>query len=465
MSVEYRASTGTNMSFDNSKIAYKQMFGDANKLRLSVHALRNNPCKAAALLLGLLSVLLLAAVIGQSVHRQNLSRQHENTLKVANDEKAAVQRSLKAAQDEKKRVENDRNNFQKKYEYMSTLKVQMETNNNLLQEETRNLKQNAAQLESSKAALDKELEEMKKLKDEVESNSNALSTAKHLLQNQYDSLVQRRLQVHADYISVRRERDNLQNKFNNVSRAREQLQLLYNDLVQNVENLQARHNLSASERDQLADRHRNLTEQQVALEATCSLIRKAEEELRASYGALVTEKNGLEVSLKNATVELDRLRESNDNRTAQRDQLQDALDKLNATVRASAKRCSSGWRKFENSCYYPSAGKKGWSSARSYCQNKGADLVVINSREEMVFLNSMYSSGKEVWIGLTDEGVEGKWVWVDGSPLTLTFWGPNQPNSHNGKQQDCVEIWHQKTGIGEWNDESCTIEQNWLCEM
>lgn len=46
--------------------------------------------------------------------------------------------------------------------------------------------------------------------------------------------------------------------------------------------------------------------------------------------------------------------------------------------------CQSGWKKFENNCYFSSTSKKTWYLSRNYCQGKGADLVIINSKAEMV---------------------------------------------------------------------------------
>lgn len=48
--------------------------------------------------------------------------------------------------------------------------------------------------------------------------------------------------------------------------------------------------------------------------------------------------------------------------------------------------------------------------------------------------------------------------------MFFRFWAKNQPNSHQGRNQDCVEFWHRGTGIGDWNDESCTVEQLFICE-
>lgn len=42
------------------------------------------------------------------------------------------------------------------------------------------------------------------------------------------------------------------------------------------------------------------------------------------------------------------------------------------------------WRRFGSSCYYRSAERKNWADGRTDCQSRGADLVVISSREEQV---------------------------------------------------------------------------------
>lgn len=83
----------------------------------------------------------------------------------------------------------------------------------------------------------------------------------------------------------------------------------------------------------------------------------------------------------------------------------------------------------------------------------------------MQFINGLCSSVTEAWIGLTDEGIEGQWVWVDGTSLTTAYWGKDQPNSHEGKNQDCVEFWYRGARRGDWNDEKCDVEQNFICEM
>uniref|UniRef100_A0A8C2HSR4 C-type lectin domain-containing protein n=1 Tax=Cyprinus carpio TaxID=7962 RepID=A0A8C2HSR4_CYPCA len=76
-----------------------------------------------------------------------------------------------------------------------------------------------------------------------------------------------------------------------------------------------------------------------------------------------------------------------------------------------------GWTCYQSSFYFMSTEKKNWTESRRYCKERGADLIIINNREEKDFVHN--TSGNAVfYIGLTDTDVEGTWKWVDNSTLT-----------------------------------------------
>ena len=52
-----------------------------------------------------------------------------------------------------------------------------------------------------------------------------------------------------------------------------------------------------------------------------------------------------------------------------------------------------GWRRLGSSIYFISAGRKSWSDSRQDCRERGADLVIINSREEQVRVHSGENAG------------------------------------------------------------------------
>ncbi|CAI5697347.1 unnamed protein product [Oreochromis niloticus] len=111
------------------------------------------------------------------------------------------------------------------------------------------------------------------------------------------------------------------------------------------------------------------------------------------------------------------------------------LERLQSLFKQN-KTCPVGWRSFSDSCYLLSESSGSWDAARKDCRDRGADLVVIECTEEQTFLSNVTT--KETWIGLNDKEQEGTWKWVDGTPLTLTYWGISQPNS--GGEQDCVYV-------------------------
>ncbi|KAM7008670.1 uncharacterized protein LKV04_000766 [Tautogolabrus adspersus] len=119
-----------------------------------------------------------------------------------------------------------------------------------------------------------------------------------------------------------------------------------------------------------------------------------------------------------------------------------------------------GWVYFRSSLYFISSVKKPWQESRDDCLQQGADLVIINSREEQDFTRKFFGL---IWIGLTRRGHNVTWRWVDGTPLTKSYWSPGEPNGFQGKKEDCVEIKHHEMEDS-WNDIPCEDQNFWICE-
>ncbi|KAL3984442.1 prefoldin subunit 1 [Sarotherodon galilaeus] len=85
-----------------------------------------------------------------------------------------------------------------------------------------------------------------------------------------------------------------------------------------------------------------------------------------------------------------------------------------------SEKCPDRWRRFGSSCYFKSTERKTWSDSRRDCQDKGADLVMINSKEEQEFISELNMRG-ESWIGLEFQFN----IIFD---LSDRFWAPGQQN-------------------------------------
>eukprot|EP00978_Attheya_sp_CCMP212_P040966 scaffold229260_cov71-Attheya_sp.AAC.1 len=66
-------------------------------------------------------------------------------------------------------------------------------------------------------------------------------------------------------------------------------------------------------------------------------------------------------------------------------------------------------------------------------------VTSIHSAEEN-WLVLHITNNIPAWIGLVDYAVEGDFVWTDGSDVTFTSWYPDEPNSFNGRNEDCTTI-------------------------
>lgn len=89
-----------------------------------------------------------------------------------------------------------------------------------------------------------------------------------------------------------------------------------------------------------------------------------------------------------------------------------------------------------------------WHEAEAHAQSLGAHLVAINDATENSWLVSTFGGSEVLWMGATDEAVEGAWVWTNGDPFSYNNWNPGEPNDAT------EEEWgHINWGVpGGWND-------------
>ncbi|KAM9706319.1 L-selectin isoform 2-T2 [Dama dama] len=106
-----------------------------------------------------------------------------------------------------------------------------------------------------------------------------------------------------------------------------------------------------------------------------------------------------------------------------------------------------------------------WEKAREFCRGNYTDLVAIQNKGEIEYLNkTLPFSRTYYWIGIRK--VEGVWTWV-GTNKSLTEeaknWGEGEPNNRKSKE-DCVEIYIKRVkDSGKWNDDSCHKAKTALC--
>eukprot|EP00063_Salmo_salar_P076265 XP_014051100.1 PREDICTED: C-type lectin domain family 4 member E-like isoform X4 [Salmo salar] len=169
---------------------------------------------------------------------------------------------------------------------------------------------------------------------------------------------------------------------------------------------------------------------------------------------------------------LSRLQTSYNNLTEEKLQLQRTVSEQEKKI-SELGPCPDGWRRLRCSCYYFSNNSKTWSASRQDCRERGADLLIINSREEQHFLNTL-GEKMHYWIGLTDSEKEGIWKWVDGTTPTTTqlnwlvirFWREGEPNNAQGGENCAVfNSFSDNLGIIQsWNDQPCSLLIHWVCK-
>ncbi|XP_046691667.1 E-selectin-like isoform X1 [Silurus meridionalis] len=124
------------------------------------------------------------------------------------------------------------------------------------------------------------------------------------------------------------------------------------------------------------------------------------------------------------------------------------------------------WTGVEGWSYHYSDTTMAWVEAREWCKENYTDMVAIQNRDEIEYLNTVIPKATTgyYWIGIRK--INGIWTWV-GTNKHLTAeaenWAKGEPNN-GGNNEDCVEMYIKRgTDDGKWNDEHCQKKKSALC--
>jgi hypothetical protein len=90
-----------------------------------------------------------------------------------------------------------------------------------------------------------------------------------------------------------------------------------------------------------------------------------------------------------------------------------------------------------------------WQQAQIQAQSFGGNLVTIDDAAENQWLTNTFGGTIPLWIGFTDERIEGQFRWVSGSTSTFTNWFSGEPNNAGGSQHHAYLNFKQ---AGRWDD-------------
>jgi hypothetical protein len=106
-----------------------------------------------------------------------------------------------------------------------------------------------------------------------------------------------------------------------------------------------------------------------------------------------------------------------------------------------------------------------WTDSEAAAVGLGGHLVAIGDAFENEFVKNrfgvatnLFATQHDLWLGLTDQAVEGTFVWSNGDPLSYTNWVLGEPNNYcpppmtSCVPENYVHMPWWASPLGAWND-------------
>merc|ERR1712212_737046 len=117
--------------------------------------------------------------------------------------------------------------------------------------------------------------------------------------------------------------------------------------------------------------------------------------------------------------------------------------------------------------------EKTWFEAMSICLLEKGSLVIDDNPliHTHLQLKANGEKGLEMWIGATDLGHEGIFVWLNGARVGqghATDWFPGEPSNKTGGGiggEHCVTMSNRGRNYSKWNDAPCDRKYTFFCQI
>lgn len=103
-----------------------------------------------------------------------------------------------------------------------------------------------------------------------------------------------------------------------------------------------------------------------------------------------------------------------------------------------------------------------WREAQTLCEQKGLVLARVDSKRtsQALYREASALEKSAWWIGYSDHGQEGRFLWREGDAGSFTHWDEGQPNNRSCNE-DCVAL--REGEQGRWQDSPCNQHRPFIC--
>jgi len=153
----------------------------------------------------------------------------------------------------------------------------------------------------------------------------------------------------------------------------------------------------------------------------------------------------------------------------------DARTKMMAEIENATSACDAGWLLIPGQgCFlFDLENEMEWMEAQVYCEDQGGYLpeLIDNELEEILVEYSLLIGGLSeavLWLGATDIGDEGQWLWIHSdTKVSEFFWATQFSQPDDGTSANCLLLVaneNSESRLGWWDNACSGYDHSVVCQ-